>query len=102
MPEFDTVDSFSKNDYSLFRIHLKIDKRGFVFVNLDSADEPAVKWEDSFQAVDEQPRLDVFDMGKYQYDYSWDMNGEYNWKTLIDTYNEVSIGGLPLMKLTHC
>ena len=89
-PKFDTVESFDKKDYSLFRVHLKIDKRGFLWVNLDSKDIPAVKWEDSFQAVDEQPRLGVFDMSKYQYDHSWNIKGDYNWKTLIDNYNEVS------------
>ncbi|KIV79401.1 hypothetical protein PV11_06963 [Exophiala sideris] len=87
-PKFDTVESFDKNNYSLHRVHLKIDKRGFVWVNLDSADRPTVAWETSFEAVDEQPRLHVFDMHEYRYDHSWDMKGQYNWKTLIDNYNE--------------
>jgi phenylpropionate dioxygenase-like ring-hydroxylating dioxygenase large terminal subunit len=87
--KFDSVESFDKSQYSLFRVHLKIDKRGFAWVNLDSAEEPEVGWKESFQAVDDQERLHAFKMEDYRYDHSWDMDGEYNWKTLIDNYNEV-------------
>ena len=89
-PKFDTVAGFNKDKYSLFRVHLRKDHRGFVWVNLDSAEEPEVPWEESFQDVDEQPRLRAFTMENYHFDHAWDMHGEYNWKTLIDNYNEVS------------
>lgn len=89
-PKFDAVESFNKDEHSLYRVHLKTDKRGFVWVNLDSAESPNVAWEQSFEAVDEQPRLNVFDMQGFRYDHSWDMKGQYNWKTLIDNYNEVT------------
>lgn len=85
------MSDFDRNQYSLFRVHLKIDKRGFIWVNLDSSEKPTVPWEQNLQKVDEQPRLQVFDMNDYQYDHSWDVVGEYNWKTLIDNYNEVSL-----------
>lgn len=88
-PKFEAVSNFDKSQYSLFRVHLKTDKRGFVWVNLDSNETPGVEWVDSFGGVDEQPRLQVFDMSEYRYDHSWDMKGEYNWKTLVDNYNEV-------------
>jgi len=88
-PKFDTVEDFSKDDYALFRVHSKVDKQGFVWINLDSGDEPSVKWEDKFLSVDEQPRLNAFDMKKFHFDHSWSMKGDYNWKTLIDNYNEV-------------
>lgn len=88
-PKFETVSNFDKSQYNLFRVHLRIDKRGFVWVNLDSAETPEVEWKDTFEGVDEQPRLQAFDMSDYHYDHSWDMKGEYNWKTLVDNYNEV-------------
>ncbi|EXJ63125.1 hypothetical protein A1O7_03570 [Cladophialophora yegresii CBS 114405] len=87
-PRFDTVDGFDKSDYGLFPIHLRVDRRGFVWVTLDAAQEPEVKWEEFFDSVDTQGRLQAFDMKNYRYDHSWDMDGEYNWKTLIDNYNE--------------
>ncbi|OCT54705.1 putative iron-sulfur domain containing protein [Cladophialophora carrionii] len=87
-PRFDAVDGFDKSDYGLFQIHLRVDQRGFIWVNLDAAPEPEVKWEEFFDSVDTQGRLQAFDMKNYRYDHSWDMDGEYNWKTLIDNYNE--------------
>lgn len=60
-------------------------------MNLDSSDVPEISWEESFSQVDLQKRLAVFDMKNYRYDHSWDMDGEYNWKTLIDNYNEVRV-----------
>lgn len=90
-PKFDSVEGFDKSQYGLFRVHLKVDERGFIWVNLDAAEVPEVSWEESFQAADLQKRLEAFDMKNYRYDHSWSMDGEYNWKTLIDNYNEVSI-----------
>lgn len=60
-------------------------------MNLEAADVPEVSWEESFSQVDLQRRLEVFDMKNYRYDHSWDMEGVYNWKTLIDNYNEVRV-----------
>lgn len=65
-------------------------KWGFVWINLDCAKDPEVKWEELFDSVDTQRRLKAFHMKNYRYDHSWDMDGEYNWKTLIDNYNEVN------------
>jgi hypothetical protein len=28
-------------------------------------------------------------MEDYCYNHSWNMDGDYNWKTLVDKYNEV-------------
>lgn len=64
---------------------------GFVWVNLDSDDHPAVPWEADFADVDNQPRLAHFDMSRYSFDHQWGMVGEFNWKTLADNYNEVSL-----------
>lgn len=88
-PKFAGVEGFDESQHGLFRVHLKVDERKFVWVNLDSAKVPEVSWEESFQHVDLQERLGAFDMKRYRYDHSCDMDGEYNWKTLIDNYNEV-------------
>lgn len=67
-----------------------MDKLDFVWVNLDANETPEVPWEEGFGTVDEQPRLQAFNMKNYHFDHQWEMVGDYNWKTLADNYNEVS------------
>lgn len=87
-PKFDYVDSFNKEDYSLFPVHVHVDKAGFVWVNLESAPTPTVAWENDFAGVDTQERFRHFDFTQYKFDHVWGMEGGYNWKTLADNYNE--------------
>ena len=87
MPE----DIFDKKDYSLYKLHLHIDHLGFVWVNLDASPEPSVSWEEQFKEVDTQQRLQRDKMDTYVYDHTWSLDGRnFNWKTLIKNYNEVS------------
>ncbi|KAI1617058.1 Rieske [2Fe-2S] iron-sulfur domain-containing protein [Exophiala viscosa] len=87
-PRFDTMEHFDKSQYSLFEAHLRVDKLGWVWVNLDSASPPTISWEKHFQGVDQQPRLGKFTMEAFEFDHTWEMEGEYNWKNIIDNYNE--------------
>lgn len=88
-PRFDQVEGFKKEDYKLYKVHTHIDDLGFLWVNLDSAEKPTFSWEEQFGGVDKQPRLKNFDMSNYEYDHTWSMEGKFNWKTLIENYNEV-------------
>ena len=90
-PRFDAVEDFDKSEYSLFKIHTHIDARGFLWVNFDSAQEPSISWDEQFEGVDLQPRLKNFDMENYVYDHTWSMDGDFNWKTLVENYNEVRL-----------
>ncbi|KAM3564071.1 hypothetical protein ARSEF4850_002010 [Beauveria asiatica] len=87
-PKYQQVAGFKKEDNGLYRIHVHVDALGFVYVNLDAGEVPAVSWGQDFATVDEQPRLLQFDMTRYTYDHSWEMTGDYNWKVLADNYNE--------------
>ena len=69
--------------------HLHVDNSGWVWANLDSANPPTVPWEEQFSRVDQQPRLEDFTMDNFEFDHSWEMTGAYNWKNIIDNYNEV-------------
>jgi phenylpropionate dioxygenase-like ring-hydroxylating dioxygenase large terminal subunit len=90
-PRFEQIEEFDKSQYSLFKVHLRIDERGFIWVNLDAAETPTISWEEQFEGVDTQPRLQNFDMKDYSYDHTWTMDGcNFNWKTLVENYNEVS------------
>lgn len=93
-PSYDTVDHFDRSKNGLFPIYVHIDHRGFAWVNVDAAETPAISWESRFKGVDLQPRLDNFNMDDYVFDHASEMKGEYNWKILIDNYNEVgSVSG---------
>lgn len=85
------METFDKDANGLFKVHVHIDKRGFVWVNLDGGDKPSVPWKSDFDGADTQPRLGIFNMNDYTFDHAWDMHGDYNWKTLVDNYNEVRI-----------
>ncbi|KAJ3547160.1 hypothetical protein NM208_g1659 [Fusarium decemcellulare] len=87
-PRFDTMPDFDKEGNGLFKLHTHIDLRGFVWVNLDAKEKPSVPWNDDFLGSDSQSRLVDFNMVDYQFDHAWTMNGDYNWKTLVDNYNE--------------
>jgi len=58
-PRFDTVpeDEFDKGEYSLYKLPMHIDQLGFIWVNLDASEKPAVGWEEQFKEVDTQERL---------------------------------------------
>jgi hypothetical protein len=89
-PRFDSVTEFNNKEYGLYKVHTRIDARGFIWVNLDSAETPNISWEEQFEGVDTQQRLQNFNMDDYEYNYTWKMEGKFNWKTLIENYNEVS------------
>ncbi|UQC87907.1 uncharacterized protein CLUP02_13428 [Colletotrichum lupini] len=87
-PRFDQVEDFDKSEYELYKVHSHIDSLGFFWINLDAAEKPTLSWEEQFGGVDKQPRLENFDMSNYEYDHTWSMEGKFNWKTLIENYNE--------------
>ena len=87
-PRFDTVPEFKKENQSLFPVHVHIDALGFVWVNLEASSTPTIAWEDDFDGVDRQERFQKFDFTQYKFDHTWSMEGDYNWKTLADNYNE--------------
>jgi phenylpropionate dioxygenase-like ring-hydroxylating dioxygenase large terminal subunit len=87
-PRFEDVPGFQKENHGLFPIHIHIDALGFIWVNLDASPTPEVAWDDDFHGVDTQERFRNFDFSQYKFDHTWEMQGDYNWKTLADNYNE--------------
>lgn len=93
-PRFDTVPAsqFNKDQYSLYKLHMHIDQLGFVWVNLDGSEKPSISWEEQFKNIDTQERITkVYNMDDYEFDHTWSLDGcNFNWKTLVENYNEVS------------
>lgn len=87
-PHFECFSDFQKESNGLIPVHVHIDKLGFIWVNLDAAQEPGVPWTDDFLGVDTQERFKNFDYSQYQLDHLRNAEGSFNWKTLADNYNE--------------
>ncbi|KAF1965676.1 hypothetical protein BU23DRAFT_488774 [Bimuria novae-zelandiae CBS 107.79] len=69
-------------------IHTRIDKNGFIWINMDPKKTPQVSWEDRFDHVDEQKRFEQFNFDDYVFDHTWNIDGPFNWKILADNFNE--------------
>ncbi len=88
-PKFDNVEGFEKEQNGLFPIHVRIDSRGIIWVNLEASETPSIPWETRLRDCDSRPRLAEINMDDYVYDHSWTIEGDYNWKAAADNYNEV-------------
>ncbi|KAH8691418.1 Rieske [2Fe-2S] iron-sulfur domain-containing protein [Talaromyces proteolyticus] len=87
-PGYQDLDGFDKEQNGLFRIHVKVDVNGFIWVNLDANEVPEVPWEEHFANVDKQERYKVYNFDDYDLDHSYELDGHYNWKILADNFNE--------------
>lgn len=64
---------FEKEKNGLFKIHTKVDRNGFIWVNLDAGETPEVPWEESFKDVDVQERYKRVDFEKYELDHTYEL-----------------------------
>ncbi|POR38310.1 Choline monooxygenase, chloroplastic [Tolypocladium paradoxum] len=87
-PGYQELEGFDKSKNGLLPIHVHIDDKGFIWVNFDGGEKPEVAWTNDFDGVDQQPRFQFYHFDDYQFDHTWEMEGEYNWKILADNYNE--------------
>ncbi|KAL5526168.1 hypothetical protein ACEPAG_7506 [Sanghuangporus baumii] len=84
-PKFDTVPGFDKKANGLFKVHTHVTPQGFIFINFDASPNP-VPFEEHFGQLPHEWRH--FNKDDYTYAYSWQAEGEYNWKTFMDGYQE--------------
>ncbi|KAH6648042.1 Rieske [2Fe-2S] iron-sulfur domain-containing protein [Truncatella angustata] len=85
---FKDISEFEKDQNGLLRIHTKIDTNGFIWINMDSKEEPEVSWEEHFKNVDIQDRYEPLNFDDYELDHSYELDGDFNWKILADNFNE--------------
>ncbi|KAM0543246.1 hypothetical protein ACHAPJ_012391 [Fusarium lateritium] len=86
-PGYKDMDGFDKEKNGLFPIHVRVDAKGFIWVNLDASKSPE-DWSTEFNNIDQLARHEPFNFEDYHFDHTWGMSGDYNWKTLADNYNE--------------
>lgn len=86
-PWYDDVQSFDKSQNGLFKIHVRTDAIGFIWVNLDSSDDPE-PWEREFEGIDKQDRYERYDLNDYVFDHEFEIDADTNWKLCSDNFNE--------------
>ena len=85
-PGYSDTEGFDKKKNGLLPVHVYVDQKGFVWVNMNaSTPEP---WSEEFKGIDQMSRHEPFDFEDYHFDHTWGMRGDSNWKTLADNYNE--------------
>ncbi|KAF5209152.1 hypothetical protein E0198_004428 [Clavispora lusitaniae] len=85
-PHFDQVEGFKKDENSLFPIHTHVTKQGLIFVNFCNDPEQLVPFDDWFVGLEKE--MEEFDFSDYEYHFSYELDGQFNWKTLMDGYQE--------------
>jgi len=89
-PKYDTLSDFDKNQNGLFKIHVRVDSKGFIWINLDGKPTPEIQWEEDFVGVDNQGRFEQqqIEFDDYAPDHTYEIDGNYNWKMASDNFNE--------------
>ncbi|KZM25543.1 uncharacterized protein EKO05_0001902 [Ascochyta rabiei] len=79
---------FSTTADNVFPIHTKIDRNGFIWINLDAKKTPDVTFDQYFKDVDVQERYASINFENYHLDHVYTLETEYNWKIASDNFNE--------------
>jgi phenylpropionate dioxygenase-like ring-hydroxylating dioxygenase large terminal subunit len=84
-PHFDKIQGFDKKLNSLYPIHTHVTDQGLIFVNFDSSENPT-PFHEFYKGLEEEFR--EYDFSDYEYHMSYELDGQFNWKTLMDGYME--------------
>ncbi|CDK27849.1 unnamed protein product [Kuraishia capsulata CBS 1993] len=85
-PHFDQVQGFEKEKNSLYEIRTHITDQGLIFVNFDQSEEGPTNFDSWFEGL--QDEMHEYDFSDYEYYMSYELDGKFNWKTLMDGYQE--------------
>lgn len=83
-PHFDQVEGFKKEENSLFPIKTHVSESGLVFVNFSNDD--VIPFDEWFSGL--KTEMSEYDFNDYEYHMSYELDGQFNWKTLMDGYQE--------------
>lgn len=82
------IPNFNEIISTLHPIHVRVDDKSFIWINLDAAETPSIPWEEDFNGIDMQERYSIYNFDDYVLDHVWQMEGAYNWKICADNFNE--------------
>lgn len=89
-PGYQDLDGFDKSKNNLFPIHVHVDDNGFIWINMDAAETPAISWEDDFAEIADHNPFDNVNWESYQFDHTWETEGVFNWKVLAESYDQTA------------
>lgn len=84
-PHFENIEGFDPTANSLYEIKTHTSRQGLVFVNFDNT-ENFTPFEEFFAGLENE--MDEFDFDDYEYHMSYELDGQFNWKTLMDGNQE--------------
>lgn len=85
-PQFENVTDFEKTENGLYPIRTHVTDQGLIFINFDNSPEGPMPFGEFFKGLEEE--FHEFDFSDYEYHMSYELDGEFNWKTLMDGYME--------------
>ncbi|KIW69315.1 hypothetical protein PV04_05197 [Phialophora macrospora] len=99
---YNQLPDFDPKQHGLFKIHTHVTAQGFIFVNFDARETPAVSFEQQFgEDFEPMPKSDpgkevgnefeLFPNSGWEYDHTWNSSvagTEFNWKTFVDGFQE--------------
>lgn len=85
-PHFDDVEGFKKEENSLFPIKTHVTPQGLIFVNFCNDPDQFVEFDTWYEGLNTE--MNEFDFSDYEYHMSYELDGQFNWKTLMDGYQE--------------
>ncbi|KAF5660660.1 choline monooxygenase [Fusarium heterosporum] len=83
-PLYQDLPGFDRSKNGLFPLHVHIDDKGFVWVNMDAKSQPEISWSEN---RNQAARYSSFNLGDYQFDHVKQDTSSFNWKTLADKYS---------------
>ena len=100
--EYHSLSDFDPKEHSLFKIHTHVTPQGFIFVNFDARETPAMSFEQQFgddfepsplratgKEVGNEFALFPKDPSAWTYDHTWNSSvggKDFNWKTFTDGF----------------
>src|ERR1700761_6425341 len=99
---YSQLPDFDPKQHGLFKIHTHVTAQGFIFVNFNARDVPAVSCEEQFgEDFEPMPKsgpgkevgneFELFPKDDWEYDHTWNSSvagTEFNWKTFVDGFQE--------------
>ncbi|KAF5098053.1 hypothetical protein DV451_003565 [Geotrichum candidum] len=85
-PHFDNVQGFDKAQNGLYPIRTHTTDQGLVFLSFDATEEGPMPFDEWFKGL--QTEMHEYDFSDYEYHMSYELDGQFNWKTLMDGYQE--------------
>ena len=82
-PKYQDMQGFDKNQNNMFPVHVRVDTKGFIWINLDSREVPEIAWEDDFNGIDTQDRYDQYTFEDYVLDDDYTLEGDVNCESAL-------------------